>query len=74
MAGTKWSAPGKGATVGEINAVAHNRLNYAPKAHQKIAQSIVWKLGKYPQDARTNLELTGERIQLYDLRRMLEAE
>lgn len=68
--GTAWTGPGEGATWSDIGSALH----FYPLTYDSWGRwaLVIPQPGLY-DDRRTNLRLTGEPLNEYDIRRIAEA-
>lgn len=70
--GTKWVAPGKGATIQKLTDAI--RATYGMDSGGTLDDAWERLITLYDLDHRTNLALTGAPLSVYDLKRIAACE
>jgi hypothetical protein len=75
-AGTEWTEPGQGDSVGKLQAelFEDSTLPLTDKAFQNLAVLVRTKIGAFDWQRRTNLRLTGSPLTAQDLENIARAK
>ena len=68
MLATRWTGDGEGATYQELGEALSQYFLAHPEVHDSL--EVYKGVAAMPSKQRTNLELTGESLQEYDLKRI----